>query len=110
MVPGVEGGHCFAVAGVFALLALVSGPAHLLKAKPYETNAKHPGKHLPKGYPFGCFHAAAFLPSKVSEDTSRGRFLCLAAKEVGKPLVFRGEDREYVVLHRRPRPVMESME
>ena len=57
--------HRFPMPGVFALLALVSGPAHLPDAEPYRTYPDGSDCKLAKGYPFRCCHGASPFRGRV---------------------------------------------
>ena len=57
--------HRFPVPGVFALLALVSGPAHLPDAEPYGAYADGSDRKLADGYPFRCGHGASPFRGRV---------------------------------------------
>ena len=55
--------HRFPVPGVFAPLALVSGPAHLPDAEPYGAYADGSDRKLANGYPFRCGHCVSLFLS-----------------------------------------------
>ena len=57
--------HGFPVPGVFALLALVSGPAHLPEAEPYGAYADGSHCKLADSYPFRCCHGASPFRDQV---------------------------------------------
>ena len=51
--------HRFPVSGVFALLALVSGPAHLPDTEPYRAYAEGSDCKLADSYPFRWRHCVS---------------------------------------------------
>ena len=59
--------HRFPVPGVFALLALVSGPPHLPDAEPYGAYADGSDCKLAEGYPFRCCHCVSLFLSPRDE-------------------------------------------
>ena len=59
--------HRFPVPGVFALLALVSGPAHLPDAEPYRAYPDGSDCKLAEGYPFRWRHRVSPFLSPIDK-------------------------------------------
>ena len=59
--------HRFPMPGVFALLALVSGPAHLPDAEPYGAYADGSDCKLAEGYPFRWRHRVSPFLSPIDK-------------------------------------------